>query len=236
MQRGKHLLQWPLACLMSFAHSSTGLLHSSGPLLPAGFADTWPEASASQKQAQGSSAAEQAEGGTASGVSEAGHSLAPASGAAGGSSPCGPAAGQLLPDKSEDAAESVVKTGRAVRYAATFRDGACGTAGPGNIYLQTISEFKFPPTPDYTGLEPYSLSKFTHKGVPVDWGAGPPGQTGQETLRPLLALEKQLLMLTADGQQGPEAMPWQWLLLDMLAAMPADSCGRRCLQEVGCLI
>lgn len=165
---------------------------------------------------------------------EAGHSPTPASGAAGGSSPSRPAAGQLLPDKSKDAAESEVKKGGAVRYAATFQDGQCGTAGPGNTYLHTISNFTFPPTSAYTGLEPYSLSKFTRTDTPAEWGAGPPCQTGQEALWPLEALQKQLMTLADGSQRHPEAMPWQWLLLDMLAAMPTDSCGRQCLQEVGC--
>ena len=164
-------------------------------------------------------------------MSEAGPSPTPASGPA---PPSGPAAGQLLPDKSVAAAETVVRKGRAVQYAATFKDVGPCTAGPGNTYLQTFSVFKFPATPAYKGLEPYSLSKFSRTDAPVDWGAGPPGQTGQEALQPLLLLEQQLLKLTAGGQQGPEAMPWQWLLLDMLAAMPARSSGRRCLKKVGC--
>ena len=199
-------------------------------------ADTWSEASTSEKQALAGSAAEQGEGGTASAVSEAGHSPTPDSGATGGSSPSGPAAGQLLPDMSKDAAEAEVKRGRAVRYAATFKEGGCGTAGPGSTYLQTNSVFKFPPTPAYLDLEPYSVSKLICTDAPADWGAGPPGQTGQEAWPPLQKLQKKLVALSVGSQPDPEAMPWQWLLLDMLAAMPADSCGRQCLQEVGCLI
>ena len=230
---------------MGFAQSSTShaLLHSSVNSKVCGtaqvmcclqvLADTWSEASASQNLALAGSAAELGEGGTASAVSEAGHSPTPASGSA---PPSRPAAGQLLPDKSKDAAEAEVKRGRAVRYAVTFQEGGCGTAGPGSTYLQTISEFKLPPTPAYSRLKSYSVSKLICTDAAADWGAGPPGQTGQEAWPPLQKLQKQLVALSFGGQQDPEAMPWQWLLLDMLAAMPADSCGRQCLQEVGCLI